>query len=486
MNKKGYRANNDEGSIYETIQKIDRKKNRLNFICDICKNCDDWSICNNREGTKKCKKCEECTECLQKGFCDRFYCYKVTQAQITVNGRQTTVANSKKKNEAINKKQKAQSKLLSNSYVEKNGATILEIIKYLDEKKFKAQIIGKNTKYTNQFAYKKIETSSFAYTPIYQVTSNMIQDFLDSLIEDLAQSEIRKYYDKINSAVKYAISKNWLSNSNNFMNDVILPISSKKVEPIEAFTLDEEKKLIKYICTHKLLKSSKSAYDDRTIRNLILIALFSATRCGELGALTVNEDIDFNKKNLTIKKTLSKDEFGTIEIGSTTKTGSKNKLAGKTDTRIIPFNLFDEKFFELILLDQIDNAVSNKYNKEKLLFCRKDGKYLTHTSITNLFKRICREAGIKLYLIKGCHIHMTRHTTITRLYEFGVDVLVIAKIAGHMDTGQFHKTYGHILEDFILWQLNNPNKYYSKNMLFTPDVKQAIQNKYNTKKHIKI
>lgn len=477
MNRKGYRANNDEGSVYETIQKIDRKKNRLNFVCEVCKKCNDWSICNNREGTKKCNKCESCTSCLSRGFCDRFYCYKVTQAQITVNGKQTTVANTKKKNEAIKKKQKAQSKVLSNSYVEKNSITILEIIKYLDEKKFKAGVIGKNTAYTNTFLYKKLETSEFAYKKIQEVSSDMIQNFLDSLIEDLSQSEIRKYYDKINIATKYAITKNWLP-YNNFMHDVILPISSKKIMTVEAFSIEEEKKLIEYICTHKLSKNSKCCYDDRTIRNFILIALFSLARCGELGALKIDEDIDFNKKNFIIDETLSRDEEGKIEIGDTTKTGTKNKLAGKSDTRIVPFNLFDEQIFTLILNNQIENAKSNKNNKEKLLFCRKDGKYLTHTSITNIFKRICREAGIKLDLAKGCHIHMTRHTAITRLYEFGVDILVIAKIAGHMDASQFYKTYGHILEDFTLWQLNNPNKYYTKNMLLDENIKKAIYKQY--------
>ena len=73
---------------------------------------------------------------------------------------------------------------------------------------------------------------------------------------------------------------------------------------------------------------------------------------------------------------------------------------------------------------------------------------------------------------------MTRHTGITRLYEFGVDVLVIAKIAGHMDASQFYKTYGHVLEDFTLWQLNNPNKYYTKDMLLDKTTKNAIYKQY--------
>lgn len=370
MNKKGYRANNDEGSIYETIQKIDRKKNRLNFICEICKNCKDWSVCSNREGTKKCQKCIECTDCLKKGFCDRFYCYQINQAQITVNGKHTTVANSKKKNEAIKKKQKAQSQVLSNSYVEKNGATILDILKNIDEQKFKSNIIGKSTKYTNTFIYKKLETAEFAYIPLQKTTPTMIKNFLDSLIEDLSQSEIKKYYSKINMAIKYAMSKNWLAS--NPLSDIDIPVSNKKVKKVEAFSLEEEKKLIIYICTHKLVKNVRCKYDDRTIRNFILLALFTLTRCGELGSLKINEDIDLSKEFFIIDETLSKDEDGHIEISSVTKTGSKNKLAGKSDKRIVPFSIFDADIVKLVLLNQIENANLNKNNKENLLFCKKD------------------------------------------------------------------------------------------------------------------
>ena len=49
------------------------------------------------------QKCEECkTECLH--YCDRFYCYERNQVQITINGKQTTVANEKKRKDAVEKK----------------------------------------------------------------------------------------------------------------------------------------------------------------------------------------------------------------------------------------------------------------------------------------------------------------------------------------------------------------------------------------------
>ena len=104
MNNKGTRATNGEGSIYSTSQKIKRSK-KLEKECNICSNCNDRSICNNRSGSLKCKKCEECTECLK--YCDRFYCYFRYQAQISIDKKQTTVANENKKKAAVDKKEKS-------------------------------------------------------------------------------------------------------------------------------------------------------------------------------------------------------------------------------------------------------------------------------------------------------------------------------------------------------------------------------------------
>lgn len=73
---------------------------------------------------------------------------------------------------------------------------------------------------------------------------------------------------------------------------------------------------------------------------------------------------------------------------------------------------------------------------------------------------------------------MTRHTGITRLIEFGMNLLTIAAFSGHTDITQIQETYGHILDDFKNAQINNPNKTYSKNDLFTPDVLEALNNIY--------
>ena len=149
-------------------------------------------------------------------------------------------------------------------------------------------------------------------------------------------------------------------------------------------------------------------------------------------------------------------------MGDNTKTGRKKIQQWLIDERFIPFDLFDEDLMLRTIKSQIRIAKSNFNNKEHLLFCQKDGSYIDYRCINNIFKRICREAGVKLELTKGCHVHMCRHTGATRMIEAGMDLLVIANILGHADDRQIRETYGHILNRYKNKQLKNSRIYYKK------------------------
>lgn len=82
------------------------------------------------------------------------------------------------------------------------------------------------------------------------------------------------------------------------------------------------------------------------------------------------------------------------------------------------------------------------------MFCNKDGSYVDVKHISNMFKRICRQAGIKLDLVTGYHIHMTKHTFVTRLIELGMNIYAISKLVG-TSREVLEKTYAHILDDFV-------------------------------------
>ena len=193
MNKKGTRRANGEGSIYNTIQKIKRTK-FLDSECNICKNCTDRTLCNNRTGSNKCQKCIECTDCLN--YCDRFYVYERYQAQISIDKKQTTVANESKRRNAVDKKLEVEAKVQTKTYVKKNNITILEVCKKIQDNKFKSGKIGTNTKTKDKYHYRYIENWDDFKKPVQNITYQNINDFLNS-IRHLSQSEIEHIVNKL-------------------------------------------------------------------------------------------------------------------------------------------------------------------------------------------------------------------------------------------------------------------------------------------------
>lgn len=464
MSKKLGRNGNGEGTVYNTIQKADRKERRLNFVCDTCKNCNDWSICNYREGTKKCKKCEDCTICLKKGVCDRFYCYNRYPAQITLeDGSRITVSNEKTRTASVEKKKEVEAKIQTKTYVKKNGITIIEVIKKIGNTKFEAGKIIKNTKDKDKYHYAYIDNWEDFKKPVQKVTYEEIQNFLNS-IRHLSQGEIDKIIAKLKAGFMQCVMDKIISYPDNPMLRTFTPVSLQKKESVQAFEVDEQRKLMNYLLTKPLIKSPRCNYDERTLRNLFICALLSAARIGELGAIDITKNIDFKANGFIINRTLSSDD-GKIVMGNTTKTGHKKIEQGLLDERFVPFDIFDEELMLAIVKDQLKVAKSNSNNKDNLLFCQLDGSYIDHRCLNNIFKRICREAGVKLELPKGCHTHMCRHTAVTRMIEAGMDLLVIASILGHVDDRQIKETYGHILARYRNKQLKDCRSYYGKQKL---------------------
>ena len=176
MNKTGTRRANGEGSIYHTIQK-QKRPHKLKHECEICKDCTDRTECNNRTGTSKCQKCRDCKDCLKsKTFCDRFYCREIYQAQISIDKKQTTVANETKRTDAVEKKKDVEAKVQTKNYVKKNGITIIEVCHRINRNKFDAGIIGRNTRSKDKYHYKYIENWEDFQKPVQKITYQNINE----------------------------------------------------------------------------------------------------------------------------------------------------------------------------------------------------------------------------------------------------------------------------------------------------------------------
>lgn len=77
-----------------------------------------------------------------------------------------------------------------------------------------------------------------------------------------------------------------------------------------------------------------------------------------------------------------------------------------------------------------------------LVFTRPDGRPLDHTSVTNRFRRLLREAGLP-----HLRFHDLRHSCATLLLVQGVAPRVVMEILGHSDIAMTMNTYTHVLPE---------------------------------------
>lgn len=468
-----------EGTLYKTIQKKDRKKHRLEVECETCRNCTTRELCNNRKGTKKCDKCKKCTDCLN--YCDRFYCNVYFTAQATVNGKQKTIATGKKQKEVNKKKTENLVKIDSGKYVDKNEITLSQQLRNSMKKKFVDEEISENTFNRNLQSIKAIEKKcpTIAFKKLQDITDDDILTILRSH-KNRSQSVIEKAYDIIHVSLEKAVNYKLIeSDKNPIANIQRTSILSEKDKRIAIpFTKGETNKLIKYIDENEEeLVDTKSKIDSISMKNLIKLSFAFGTRCGELVAIDFNKNIDFKRKKIIIERTLTRNIQGRVIIGKYTKTGKKAKKRGAKDIREIPFDLIYPKYeVEKILKEQIKVAQNIDGNKDNLLFCNKDGSYIDVKHVTCIFKKICRQAGIKLDLKTGCHIHMTKHTVVTRLIESKIDIYAISKIVG-TSRAILEKTYAHILDDFVENEIEKSKQNREEqSLLYVEDDKQKNSN----------
>lgn len=275
MSKTGTRNTNGEGYVGNTIAKHKRKK-FLDKECSICKKCTDRSACNNRIGYEKCQKCKDCkTECLK--YCDRFRCYAVVQAQITIDGKQTTVANSKTRKDAIEKKKNTEAEIITDTYVRKNGVTLSQKIRKILRRKLNSNQINGNTYNRNLANLSHIENSNIGNKPMQQLTKDEIQDFMDSKVY-LSQSFMSQIFDLIKLAYIEAVDDGEISDRKNPIKKVNLPVSDQEIEEVVPFEIHEEIKLLEYITKKQIISSSKNSYENNTMKNIIIIGLFTGMR----------------------------------------------------------------------------------------------------------------------------------------------------------------------------------------------------------------
>lgn len=352
--------------------------------------------------------------------------------QYTYNGKRKSVYG-KTRTEVKDKLNKALVSIVDNKYVDKSHYTLLNLIDMNIEEQFKSNKISEST-YKRKLYTKNIilNKTNLCNKSIQKLTHFEINEELLKL-SCYSNSEITKICNIINNAFNKALILNIVnSNPFNVKGLISSPKSKKENKKIEALTINEQKLFINEL---------EKKYDIYT--DILFIALYTGMRIGEILALS-SKDIDLKNNLIHINKTLTRNKDDKYVIGTSTKT-----YAG---TREIPItNLIKD-----ILVKYV-----NEY--DKLLF-NSNGKIILPVTINTHFKKICKNANIKVINIKkkkhkedektvnlktsNVNTHMLRHTYATRCIESGMSAVVLSKLLGHTDIETTLNTYTSVFNKF--------------------------------------
>lgn len=367
---------------------------------------------------------------------------------IDINGKRKTITQRKKEKVSDFKKRFANiiNEINNGTYISSNSISLYEILDNYIENNYKTGIIADRTYLRNKETLKLLKKccKNFINKPIQKIILNDIKSSLPDFIENekttkksndkaikiYSQNTIDKLYAMLKRGFKIAFSERIISF--NIMDNETLkkPKSKKDSQKVEALSIEEQKKLV------AILENSNYKY-----RDIILLALFTGMRIGEILAIT-NNNINLTDNTLKIEKTLTRDKNDKVILGSTTKTKKGKRTIYLSNNAI-----------SVLKRIMLSNNVTNIYNL--IFYDYEKNTFITPNEINCFLKRL----NEKYKFCNHIHTHMLRHTFATRCIESGMSANVLKEILGHEKIQTTLDTYTSIFKKFNKDENNKYNDY---------------------------
>lgn len=290
----------------------------------------------------------------------------------------------------------------------------------------------KRTTYVSYDGYIKNHFIELKDVQISKITASLLQDFYNKKFDEgLSAKTIRNISAVLKKALKQAVIEKHIDQ--NYALYVNLPKVKKR--EIQVLTHDQQEKLLKASYLYRY-----GAF--------IRLTLCTGVRLGELLALKW-EDIDFDKKELHIRRSLSRSNNYDRRINNATSIYFDEPKTEKSKRTIpLPQNALED-----LLRWQIKQQ--NEVGKVEFIITDRNGKYLEHTTFKKYYNRMLDKCNII-----GITFHALRHTFATSALEKGMDIKVLSEILGHYSVSFTLDTYAHVLNAFKRQNMELMNDIY--------------------------
>ncbi|MBE3570195.1 MAG: site-specific integrase [Bacillales bacterium] len=254
------------------------------------------------------------------------------------------------------------------------------------------------------------------------------QIWINELRGHYSEGTVRRIHSIMNSALNDAVHEFRILRENPITR-ITIPKDTEKRKEVKFFTREQLDKFLKAVKTPQ-----KNAKYQHSIQYFALFTLMARTglRIGEALALTW-DDINFEKKTLTVNKTLVYPVNSSPYI-STPKS--------KKSVRTIKL---DDIAIQVMKKHKINrNEVCLMYKNYKrpstnIVFFQHDGRWLRTNVVREYFKEVCKRADLPIL-----SPHALRHSHAVHLLEAGANIKYVSERLGHASIKTTADTYLHI------------------------------------------